>query len=383
MSGKKIATAIVAYALFGSWSGTCISAMAADALLDDRSSTAGSSSISLKGVVSEYVGPAPDELLEQLVQTAVEQDKQRQLLLDKSKHYHGITGKVAATTRQVVQMATEYRGFELSSEAADVILDEKIRLKSQSSVDYAQQKNLDEYHTKIYSGLMHMAQGLGMSDAGRRSKIVEQATSTLKEVVGEEEAQKTARLMTAWSEQIVVPPSYLKQESLDVMEIQGKIDVLVKQALGTDPVVSYVRRVLHRYNVHKDIVRASAKVINTTLSFAMYSPTVVAPAAQLAAFVYSMSTGGPEETKLLKELYLDKRLDSRYKRVNTEVGQALNGYNAAVLTQNPTLLAFTESMMSAISGEDATANVLGNKPLVARKSSRDRELSCMQGHGVF
>ncbi|MBY0359234.1 MAG: hypothetical protein K2W82_14630 [Candidatus Obscuribacterales bacterium] len=343
------------------------------------------STVSLKGVVSEYVGPTPDELLERLLHTAQERDEQKEILGAKAKHYHGIMGKSAAGIRQVVQMATEYRGFEFSSEAADVILEEKFRLKSQSSVDFIQQKSLDEKHSKIFASLMQIAQAAGLpaSDAAHKQKAVEVAMAPLKELVGEVEAKKAADSIFAWADQITVPESYFKQQSMDMMDLQSKSETLVKQSLQNDPVVSYARRALHNYNVHKNIVRASAKVINTTLSIAMFSPTVVAPAAQLAAFVYSMAAGGPEETKLLKELYLDKRLESRFKRVNFEIGQSMTAYNTAILTRNPVLLSFSESMMSAISSEDAVSGALGNKPLVAKKSTRNQDLASMQGHGVM
>lgn len=349
------------------------------ALAEDRPTSA----VSLKGVVSEYDGPAPNELLNNLVKSALERNDQREQMLAKAKHYKSVFGRASATARQMAQLATEYRGFELSSEAADVILDEKIRLKSKSSVDYAQQKHVDEVHTQLFAALMQIAEATGLNEADRREKALHDASASLTELVGEEEAKKALQAVTAWADQVVVPEWYLKQQSLTVMEIQSKTEALSKQALQSDPITNYARRILHRYNSHSNIVRASAKMINTAFTIGMLSPTAVAPAAQFASFAYAMATGGPEESKLLRELYLDKSLECRGKRVTQEVGQAVNGYNSAITTKNPVLFAFSESMMSAICGEDATSSALGNKPLVAKKSSRDNEISCVRAHGAL
>jgi hypothetical protein len=93
-----------------------------------------------------------------------------------------------------------------------------------------------------------------------------------------------------------------------------------------------------------------------------------------------MSTGGTEDYKLLKELYLDKRLESRWKRLNQEATQSVNAYNNAIMTRNPVLLSLSESFITALGGEEASSRIIGSQRLVARKSTHDDAIDCVQTH---
>jgi hypothetical protein len=95
-----------------------------------------------------------------------------------------------------------------------------------------------------------------------------------------------------------------------------------------------------------------------------------------------MATGGPEDYKLLTELYLDKRMECRWKRLNQESAQAINAYNNAVMTKNPVLLGLSESFISVMGGEETSSRIIGNHRLVARRSTHDDAIDCLQTHGA-
>lgn len=334
----------------------------------------------LKGLISAYDGPNPKAQIAELLKKSLENDQQRQAILKKDKQLKGTGTKAFSAVKSVVHYATEYRGFEMSSEGADIILDEKLKLKSTAAVDYAQQKQIDDMHLKITSSMVQMAQGLGLQNPDEQQRAIDSGLNQLKELVGEQEAQNALKQLKAWSAQITVPESVFKQPSWTMMDVQHKTEQVLRDSAQADPVVALVRRALHKYNGHSKFALASAKVINTTLAIAMFSPTVVSPAAQICQFLYQMATGGPEDSKLLTELYLDKRLESRFNRLKQESSQVVNAYNTAILTHNSVLLSYSESVISSMATEETGAKVIGAQRLIARQSTHTDDIDCIQTH---
>lgn len=336
--------------------------------------------VNLKGLISVYEGPSPDQLVGGLVNAAIQKADAEQDLDKKNKQMSGLVHKAMNGAKMSAHFVIEYRGFEMSSEAADIILGEKLKLKSQSATEFAAQKRADELHAKVFSSLLQIGQGLGMQDPQQRAKAVAAGYEPLKQIVGAEAADEALKSLKAWSNQLAVPGTIFEQSPWTVMDLQGKTEELLRESAQTDPVMSLVKRALHKYNGHSKFALGAAKVINTSLNLAMLSPTVVAPIANILQFVYQMSTGGPEDYKLLTELYLDKRLESRWKRLNQEASQAVNAYNNAVMTRNPVLLGLSESFISAMGGEDMSGKIIGAKRQIARKSTHDDAIDCVQTH---
>jgi len=172
----------------------------------------------------------------------------------------------------------------------------------------------------------------------------------LKQLVGEEEALKTQDQLVAWANQIKAAPQVGSKQTWDVLAIENKSREVLKSAIQSDKIVEEVIDRLHKYNRHSNLSRISSKVINTTLSLAALTPTFVSPAAQVAEVIYIGLTGGPEESKLLKEVYLDRRLEERFARLTQEVNLAVTNYNLAKVTKNPVLMSCSESIMNGMSG---------------------------------
>jgi len=267
---------------------------------------------------------------------------------------------VLKIVRDMAQYATTYKGFESSSEAADIILSEKNKLKSSSSVEYAKQKQYDFVHSQVTASVLQIAMGLGLDESSRKEHLVNSGCSKLNELVGEEEAHHAISSLTAWANQVKAENRVVSGQVCDVLEIQNKFNQIFNKATENDAVVQKITNRLHKYNRHSNLSRFSAKLINTSLSLAALTPTIVSPAAQVTQFLYICATGGPEEAKLLKEVYWDRCLEERRHRLNEETNLALNNYNVAMLTSNPVLLTCSESIVKGMVGEETAALLLSD-----------------------
>jgi hypothetical protein len=318
----------------------------------------------------------PTQRLEDLVTVALERDEHAQMLNKKAGTKYQAARKVARRLKSMAQFMTAYQGFESSSEAADVILQEKLKLKHQHAIEYVRQKKLDELHVKLFASMMQLAQGLGLENEQKRAKSIALGMTELEKLVGKEEAEKTLALMTAWSESAKhLPPTAFGRDHWDVMETQTKADDVLKTALKDDSVVKQIEARLHKFNKKSNFARASAKIVNTTLSIAMLSPTMISPAAQMAQLAFVALTGGPEEEKLLKEVYLDRCFESRFKRLSTESSLAINNYNMALLTKNPSLMLCSEAMMTSMVGREPVNTIVGHAYLPASAPTMKTEIT--------
>jgi hypothetical protein len=305
----------------------------------------------------------PDLLIDQLVNAAFDRDERSEEIKNKAQKYSGPVRRSIAKVSDMAQFMSSYKGFQASSEAADVILEEKQKLKSRASVDWITQKHHDELHPKVVSSLMQIASGLGMPDAFRRSRNVDEGYKQLASLVGDDDAMRALAAMKVWAASVKdsVPPSE-PEEPLSVLKMDSVAKKLMESSLKRDPVVLEAKAKLHKYNHRNKLLYATAKVVNTTLSVAMFSPTIISPVAQIALLTFLTATGGPEEAKLLKELYLDRRIECRYKMLNQETTQAINNYNVGAITGNTVLIEFCNLTANKMAGDDALVEALLNEP---------------------
>jgi hypothetical protein len=165
---------------------------------------------------------------------------------------------------------------------------------------------------------------------------------------------------------------------LDVLSLRRKSQQLLATSLESDDVVESIQSRLHKFNHHSNFMRAASKFVNTTLSLAALSPTVASPAAQAAQFVFVACTGGPEEKKLLKEVYLDRCFESRFERLSQESMLTVNNYNNAILTRNPVLFACSQALIAGLSNAEFGAQ------LTSTESTPPTQISNRKtpGHGM-
>ena len=317
----------------------------------------------LKGHVSigeqtTVVGRRIDELLD----AALERDPQSAALDKAVEHYRSKCARASAMVRDDADLLFSYRGFGPSSEAGDIITGEKLKVKSRASAEYVRQKHIDNLHTRIVSGILQIAMGLGMSDKAQARKTVDSGRDDLMSLVGSHKAAETTRLLSSWSNRIRVPDGVFRQRVWDVSRRNQMSDTVIKTALARDPVVVEILNHLHKYNHLPKLMRASGSVFLPLFGVMSRTPALHnAGTPALVAFV--TATGGPEQAKIMKELYLDRRFVSRVQVINEETHMALDNYQLAVVTHNPTLLACSESVIQNLAGSEVIRPLFGRSVL--------------------
>jgi len=305
--------------------------------------------------------------IEQLLEVALSRDPNSKVLDKAVDHYRKKTQIVIAEGKDAANHVIPFRGFGPSAEAGDIITGEKLKIKSRASAEYARQKHVDELHVKVVSSMMQISMGLGMTDKARGETVTASGVSALKELVGEEEAEKAKALIANMAAQISPDDEIFKKPAWDVQERQKMHRQIMELSLDDDPVVHQIKKHIHKYNHRSKFAMVSSSVVQTMLGAASMTPTFVGPAAKTALVAFVMATGGPEQCKLLKELYLDKRLESRWKVLNEEAHMAVDNYQLAVLTKNPALLCYSESIIGQMVGGHHVHEVFGTS-LLAKKA---------------
>jgi hypothetical protein len=303
--------------------------------------------------------PNPSQLMDRLIQVAVSKDAAKDEL-DSKAHFHNKKWtRFLGRSKDMLEFMTSYQGFESSSEGADVILEEKLKLKSRAAIEFVRQRKLDSAHIQLTCALMEVATGLGLSDEQRKSQAIENGLQEMIPLVGKEEADHTLESMIAWSQQQTAADINFERDPLDVLSVRNKSRAMLACCLSDDSVVKSIEARLHRFNHISNFSRAAAKFVNTTMSIIAFSPTLASPAAQTAEFLFVACTGGPEEKKLLKEVYLDRCFESRFERLNQEIGMSINNYNSAILTRNAVLYRCSQSVMENLTTPETVASLMG------------------------
>jgi hypothetical protein len=313
----------------------------------------------LHGVVTVTVTEQianPSQLIERMVDVAVDRDTEKDSLDAKSRMHDKKWTRVVGRSKDMLEYMTSYQGFESSSEAADVILGEKLKLKNKSAIELVRQKRQDAAHLQLTCAVMEVATGLGLPDMQKRDQAVENGLQEMLPLVGSEQAKQCVQDMIAWSKQVNLPESTFSRDPWDVLAQRQKSKEMLACSLRNDDVVKTIEARLHKYNHLSNFSRATSKFVNTSLSLIAFSPTIASPAAQTAQFIFVACTGGPEEKKLLKEVYLDRRFESRFERLSQESIMAVNNYNHAILTHNPILYQCTQSLMEGLSNPEMVAS---------------------------
>ena len=297
--------------------------------------------------------------LDDLLGAALDRDNTVPGIAKALKHYNTKTQKVFAETKDATNYLIPYRGFGPSIDAADIALGENLKVGSKASAELAYQKQLDEKHLKLVSSMMQMAAGIGMEDQGKGFELTTAGRDSLTALVGQEEADKTMSMLSQWRKDLIIPSQIYAQGAWDPTLHQNKLTKVRENSLDNDAVIKQITDRLHKYNKHSKFSRVSSQVIQTTLGAASLTPTFIGPGAKLALLGYIMATGGPEQCKVLKALYLDKRLESRWRVLNEESHLALENYQVGILTKNPLLIAMSESLVEEMGGADTVQDVFG------------------------
>jgi len=69
-------------------------------------------SVNLKAIITFYDGPSPDQIVGNLVSTALQRAKDADEIDEKDKTLHGTMNRMKNGARMTAQFMTGYRGFE-------------------------------------------------------------------------------------------------------------------------------------------------------------------------------------------------------------------------------------------------------------------------------
>lgn len=261
-----------------------------------------------------YESPLSNQI-DSLVKVALLNPTDADLAVDK---YNKPIQKVLAFTKEGINLMIPYRGFGPSSEAADVILGEKLKLKSLQAALYAQQKHMDEVHLKITTQVLQLAQSIGEGDLTAQ----EIAYKELVNLASKEEADKTKAILDSHlQDQAALPENY------NIVDSKQRYSDLLKSALERDPVVKTLQEKLHTFNHHSGAASVAQKVVPALLSIVAMAPNFASPGAKVILGAWIMSTqGGAMESVMLREIYLSERLLSRSALLSDEINMEILAY---------------------------------------------------------
>ncbi|MBX9689014.1 MAG: hypothetical protein K2X27_20060 [Candidatus Obscuribacterales bacterium] len=275
------------------------------------------------------------------------------------ERYSTVSSQSAAKSRDALNILIAYRGFASSKEAGDILLDEKLRLNGLPASELAMQKELDSTNSAVVENLMQIAMGLGLKDVNSQTEVVAGGFKNLSALVGAEAAQNSVDTLASWHKRLRMPEKVYKTSIWSPAEQQEKLRIIQEAALNRDPFISKVTGKMHKYNKKSKVSMAAGHVIEGGLGVACLVPSAIGPAAQIALTGFEMATGGSEENKLLKQIYLSKRLESRTLLIKEKAALALQNYQMGMMTKNPALLTFAESLVAQMAGDEVVRKVFG------------------------
>lgn len=284
----------------------------------------------LVGSVSEM-----SPIIDKLMPTALLKNDQWLTTVQKELKLNTTTQRLLATTKDALNYLLPYRGFGPSAEAGDLILNDTVKIKSLASARYVKQRIIDETHLQVMTAVMELA-----SDINKPENLV-----PLAGLVGDAQANEIRDILLTHVNDSVPSSTW------DVLEKQRRYKLLVKSVVAQDKVVSDITVQLNKYNKKSKLSMNTSKILEPVLAALSLTPNMIGPGAKMALTSYVMVTGGPEQDKLLKELYLDRSLQSRLNLIAEEAHTALDSYYTAMNTHNPVLYYASDALIGQMLSE--------------------------------
>jgi hypothetical protein len=322
----------------------------------------------ITGRVTEWEGPVTlDKMVNHLVDIVYDQSPEGKKLDKQVKHLAGARSKAMAVTKDAFEHTFQYQGFDPSSRAGKLILDDKYKVRNIAWAEYERQKYVDKIHAQVVASMMQLAEGIGMQDPSNGAPVIATAKGALEALAGEEETQRTITGLTLWLNHTKVSDEVFRQTPWNTIDRNKKLEDIVKTALVRDPVVKEVTQRVNKYAHPNQKLNTAVKVLDTGLNgIAFFAPGLAIPLAATAIETgMKESTGGTEENKLERELLLDKRIQSRFKVLNHVAAMAVDNFRYALVTRNGPLLVFSQQVITDMSGREQMAQLVSNPVPVA------------------
>jgi hypothetical protein len=294
-----------------------------------------------------------DEALSVAITRSLDAQKNSQ----KATKYGKAASRAWKSTKATVNYMLNDRGFLPSIEGGQLMLDENIKVHDKASADCAKQMWLDRTHDQVVADIVEMVTGLGNSDCSKRDELISDSMQSLTARDGEMTAKHILSRLTTWSQMEEARSknyegSFPHSIMWNVKQRQAKIDMIVNAVSKNDPITEEVKNRVHKYTKHSKAAVRTSQVVSTTLNAASLTPTLIGPAAQGAMLLFSLGTGGFEEDKLITEMYLGKRYQSRQNSFHNQALMALDAYELGVQSRNIPLTSCSALLLRRLGGED-------------------------------
>lgn len=315
------------------------------------------------------VATAIDDVMSKAIEKSTIHEKHNKQI----KKYEGKVNKTFKMTKDAVNFILCDRGFLPSMEGMAVMLDEDTKIKSKGAAELAKQHWLDSTHDRVVADMLELATALGTEEGARRTEMINGSMASIKELAGEDTANSALQTMTAWYESVKKPTPTVEASAStiwSVKEKQKKVELVVSNCIKSDPIAEEIQKRAHKFK-HKKVTAVTAQLVETSLNAVTLTPAIIGPAAQAALLVFFMATGGTEEDKLLDEMYLGKRLQSRKQSFAQQAAWAIEGYQIGILAKNQALTACSESLIKRLGGTELWTQVFNATQADSAKSASE------------
>ena len=300
---------------------------------------------------------------------AITRSSQAQLNDKQASKYNRSVSLAWKSTKCTINNMFCNRGFEPSIEGGQLMLDEKLKVHDKPSADCSRQIWLDRTHDKVVADVVELVTGLGTTDNEKRQDLVDDSMHSLKSYVGDEGAAHIYDRLSRWSEKELANEdanTFPVDGAWTIKERQSRVALIVEAVSKDDPVVAEVKRRVHKWSNHSKVALRTSQVVETTLNIVDLSPTIIGPAAQAAMLVFSLATGGFEEDKLIGEMYLGKRFQSRNDSFKSQAEMAVDSYQLAAQTHNILLAKCSEALVKRLGGDETWKSVCQKVSLASK-----------------
>jgi hypothetical protein len=228
---------------------------------------------------------------------------------------------------------------------------------------------MDQAELEAVYSIFQSGMAAGLANPEKKEKLLSSSKSKLVEILGEENASRTIDRLNQCAAAQATANGQLTEDTAawTINEQREKLKLISEAAVENDPVIKDLLIRLHKFNGRSKFARVSAKLVYTTLGLAQFAPTFIAPAAGLSLIAFMQATGGPEQDKLLREMYLYKCLESRYKTIGEEAHIIVTNAQVAALSDNKPLAACSSDLVDRLAGKSVIAKVFPN--------SQDKEVA--------
>jgi hypothetical protein len=254
------------------------------------------------------------------------------------------------------------RGFDASREGAKLVLGEDQEIKSLEAAETFRQLRTDQLQESIAEALLELSSAVGDADLSTGKSSLQHALLMLNNLCGADLSSRAVEAVTRWSSCVDLSSRKSNSSAETLFEWKSKTQQASNLGEQHDLITIELKHKLEGLCDQTKNKQASGKLVEGTVSaITMLGPGFGVPiAAQAVGASWGCANGGSEESKLLRELYYYRQLESRRKLFTDEAQLALLSYERALSTNNTSLLVCSEALLSDIVGPAALAQIVPN-----------------------